>query len=111
MRVALFATPSKPVKRHNGRFYCLTRNAAVVFARLCPSGRIVGTQIFRAAGVFAFYLHTLFGLPSQSHFTYTNISGCRNRRILSTHTFRVAGVLHFIYTNCGDDVDENGYFA
>ena len=69
------ATPRKPVKRHNGRLYLLTRAVSFV-ARLCPPGRILGTQIFRAAGgVFrilptrtfrvavtvAFYLHQLFG--------------------------------------------------
>ena len=32
-------------------------------------------------------------------------------RILGTQTFRVAGVLHFTYTNCGSNVDENGYFV
>ena len=81
MRGALFATPSKPAKRQFGPFYWLTRDVALGLARLCPPGRILGTQRiprgrdpilstqpFRAAGVF---------------------------RILPTHTFRVAGVLHF----------------
>ena len=62
----------KPVKRYNGRFYWLTRDVALVLARLCPPGRILGTQTFRAAGVV---------------------------RILPTHTFRMAGVLHFTYTH------------
>ena len=60
------------MERHNGRVYWPTRDVAVGFARLCPPGRILGTQTFRAAGVF---------------------------RILPTHTFRVAGVLHFTYTH------------
>ena len=58
-----------------------------------PRGRILGTQTFRAAGVFrilpthtfqvavavAFYFNKLFGLPSASqlHFSYTNFSGGR----------------------------------
>ena len=67
------AGPRKPVKRHNGRFYCLTRDVFRTFCGLFhPPGRILGTQTFRAAGVF---------------------------RILPTHTFRVAGVLHFTYTH------------
>ncbi len=48
------------------------RDVAVGLARLCPPGRILGTQTFRAAGVV---------------------------RILPTHTFRVTGVLQFTYTH------------
>ena len=44
------------------------RDVAVGLARLCPPGRILGTQTFRAAGVF---------------------------RILPTHTFRVAVTVAF----------------
>ena len=90
----LFHHASKPVKRHDGRFYWLPCDVALVLARLCPPGRILGTQTFRAAGVFAFYLHseythfsggrdfvfylhTLFGWSGFSHFTYTHVSGGR----------------------------------
>ena len=45
------ATPRKPVKRHNGRFNWLPRDASLGLARLCLPGRILGTQTFRAAGV------------------------------------------------------------
>ena len=38
--------PRKPVKRYNGRFYWLTRDAALGLALLCPPGRILGTQRF-----------------------------------------------------------------
>ena len=79
MRAGLIHHASKPLKRHNGQLYWLTHDVAFVFARLCPPGRILGTQTFRAARVFAFYLHKLFGLPSPSHlhFTYTNFSDGR----------------------------------
>ena len=67
------AGPRKPVERHNGRVYWPTRDVAVCFLDFFHApGRILGTQTFRAAGVF---------------------------RILPTHTFRVAGVLHFTYTH------------
>ena len=74
---ALIATPRKPVKRHKGRLYWITRDVALFFARLCPPGRILGTQTFRATGVVRI-------LP-----THTS-SGCRRRRSLLTQTFRVA---------------------
>ena len=83
------AGPRKPVERHNGRVYWPTRDVALGFVDFFHApGRILGTQIFRAAGFFfrillthtfrvaggfAFYLHTLFGRP-----------GCC---ILPTHTF------------------------
>ena len=70
------AGPRKAVERHNGRIYWVTRDAALGLARLCPPGRILGTQTFRAAGVFAIF--------------YTHFSGCRHRRILPTQFFRVA---------------------
>ena len=70
--VVQVVTPRKSVKRHNGRCYWLTRDVALGLARLCPPGRNLDTQTFRAARVF---------------------------RILPTHTFRVAGVLHFTYTH------------
>ena len=38
------AGPRKPVERHNGRIYRLTRDVALGLARLCPPGRILGTQ-------------------------------------------------------------------
>ena len=44
-----------------------------VFVDSPPPGRILATKTFRAAGVFAFYLHTLFGCPGFC--------------ILPTHTF------------------------
>ena len=59
----LFATPNKTVKRQNGPFYWLTRDVAPVPIPRSPLGRILGTQTFRVAGVFAFYLHTFFGRP------------------------------------------------
>ena len=70
------AGPRKPVERHNGRVYWPTRDVAVGFVDFFHApGRILGTQTFRAAGVFpdftythfsggqgfAFYLHTLRG--------------------------------------------------
>ena len=61
-------TPRNPGKRYNCIFYWLTRHVALVLACLCPQGRSLGTQTFRVAWVF---------------------------RILLTHTFRAAGVLHF----------------
>ena len=97
------AGPRKPVERHNGRVYWPTRDVAVGFVDFFHApGRILGTQTFRAAGVFP-------------HFTYTHFSGCRHRRSLATQTFRVAVAvafylhklfglpspshLHFSYTN------------
>ena len=43
-----------------------------------------------------------YGTPlllSGPDFRYTNFPGGRGFRILPTHTFRVAGVLHFTYTH------------
>ena len=71
--VVQVVTPRKSVKRHNGRCYWLTRDVSLGFARLCPPGRILGTQTFRAARVFRI-------LP-------THFSGCRHRRSLATQTF------------------------
>ena len=114
--------PCKPVKRHDGIFHCLTRDVALVLARLCPPGRILGTQTFRAAWVFRILpTHTFLVVAGVLHFTYTHFSGCRHRRSLptqtfraavtvavcilatSTQTFRVAGVLHFTYTHFRGD--------
>ena len=58
----------KLVKRTIVPFYWLTRDAAPGFVAPPPQGRILGTQTFRAAGVF---------------------------RILPTHTFRVAVTVAF----------------
>ena len=63
----------KPVERRNGRIYWLTRDVSLGFVDFHAPGRILGTQTFRAAGVSAFYLHTLFGWPGFC--------------ILPTHTF------------------------
>ena len=60
--------PRKPVKRHNGRFYWRTRDVILGFVDFHAPGRILGTQTFRAAGVFL---------------------------ILPTHTFRVAVTVAF----------------
>ena len=57
------AGPRKPVKRYNGRLYWVTRDVSLGFVDFHAPGRILGTQTFRAAGVF---------------------------RILPTQTFRVA---------------------
>ena len=95
----------KPVKRHRSQFYWLTRDVSLGLARLCPPGRILVTQTFRAAGVFRI-------LPTYTHFSgcrhrrilpTQTFSGCRHRRscILGTQTFRVAGVLHFTYAPSG----------
>ena len=47
------AGPRKPVERHNGRVYWPTRDVAVGFVDFFHApGRILGTQTFRAAGVF-----------------------------------------------------------
>ena len=46
------AGPRKPVERHHGRVYWPTRDVAVGSVDfLHAPGRILGTQIFRAAGV------------------------------------------------------------
>ena len=58
----------KPVERRNGRIYWLTRDVSLGFVDFHAPGRILGTQTFRAAGVF---------------------------RILPTHTFRVAVAVAF----------------
>ena len=70
------AGPREPVERHIRRVYWPTRDVAVGFVDFFHApGRILGTQTFRAAGVFpdftythfsggqgfAFYLHTLRG--------------------------------------------------
>ena len=81
------AGPRKPVERHNGRIYRLTRDVALGLARLCPPGRILGTQ----------------RIP-------------RGRdRILSTQTFRAAGVLWLRFRgngskNEGDDMTKSDDF-
>ena len=69
----------KPVvERHNGRVYWPTRDVALGFVDFFHApGRILGTQTFRAAGFFF--------------------------RLLPTHTFRVARVLHFTYTHVRGD--------
>ena len=79
------AGPRKPVERHNGRVYWPTRDVAVGFVDFFHApGRILGSQTFRAAGVFrilpthtfrvavtvAVYLHKLFGLPSAAQFAF-----------------------------------------
>ena len=111
------STPRKPVKRHNGRFYWLTRDVSQLlwtppgpdfrYTNFSggPNFRILHTHIFLGGRGFAFYLHALFGRPGFSHFSYTNFSGCRHRRscIWGTQTFRVAGVLHFTYTHFRGD--------
>ena len=48
--------------------------------------RILPTHTFGVAGVFEFYLHTLFGRPGFLHFTYTHFSGGRGFAFLPTHT-------------------------
>ena len=57
------AGPRKPVKRHNGRFYCLTRDVFRTFCGLFhPPGRILGK---------------LSGGRGFPHFTYTHLlSSC-----------------------------------
>ena len=98
--IAPLVTPSKPVKSTNGRFYWANRDVSLFFARLCPPD----------------FSYTNFsGDRGCPHFTYTDFfswryrrslathtfSGCRHRRIciLTTQTFRVAGVLHFTHTH------------
>ena len=85
------AGPRKPVERHNGRVYWPTRDVALGFVDIFHApGRILVTQTFRAAVFFSgFYLRTLFGW----------LGFC----ILSTHTFRAVGVLHFTYTHFRGD--------
>ena len=88
------AGPRKPVERHNGRVYWPTRDVAVGFVDFFHApGRILGTQTFRAARVFAFYLHTLFGWPVFLHFTYTHFSGGR-------------GVAFYVHTLSGRFLNE-----
>ena len=97
------AGPRKPVERHNGRVYWPTRDVAVGSVDFFHApGRILGTQTFRAAGVFAFYLHTLFGLPSPSHFTYTKFSGDRGFAFYLHKLFGGRG-LHLTYTHVRGD--------
>ena len=67
------AGPRQPVKRHKDRFYRLNRDVVLVLVDSHPPGRILGTQTFRAAGVF---------------------------RILPTHTFRVAVTAAFFSATC-----------
>ena len=55
-------TPSKPVKRHNGRFYWLTRDVAPVPVPP-PSGPDFRYTNFSGGRGSAFYLHTLFEWP------------------------------------------------
>ena len=99
------AGPRKPVERHNGRVYWPTRDVAVGFVDFFHApGRILGTQTFRAAGVFRILpTHTFFGWPgfcilnfafhNLHHFTYTHFSGGR-------------GVAFYVHTLSGRFLNE-----
>ena len=100
MRGGMIVTPSKPVKRHTGPFYWLTRDVAsgIVAHPSPPRAGFQVHELFGWPGFCNLPTHT-FRVAGVLYFTYTNFWAAGVVHFTSTHTFRASGILYFTYTH------------